>query len=136
MYVVHHNTLLDSFQIRIVWFQQKQDTDRIAKSTIRSSLIATHLSNNSPAALRPSKQVQCKWVLNLPLVNYSCKRIQEKSLFYKDSNLQDYDWETVICKTTTETSNWFIRSLKTILLNFRFEFRAKDKAWLVVSVKL
>jgi len=29
MNVVHHNTLLDSFRIRIVWFQPKQDSDRI-----------------------------------------------------------------------------------------------------------
>ena len=26
-YVVHHNTLSDSFQIRIVWFQSIQDSD-------------------------------------------------------------------------------------------------------------
>ena len=29
MYVVHHNTVSDSFRIRIAWFQPKQDTDRI-----------------------------------------------------------------------------------------------------------
>jgi len=29
MYVVHHNTLSDSFQVQIVWFQPKQDSDRI-----------------------------------------------------------------------------------------------------------
>jgi len=29
MYVVQHNTLSDSFRIRIVWFQPKQDSDRI-----------------------------------------------------------------------------------------------------------
>ena len=29
MYVVHHNTLSDSFWIQIVWFQPEQDSDRI-----------------------------------------------------------------------------------------------------------
>ena len=29
MHVVHHNTLSDSLRIRIVWFQPKQDSDRI-----------------------------------------------------------------------------------------------------------
>ena len=29
MYVVHHNTLSDSFWIQIVWFQPKQDSDII-----------------------------------------------------------------------------------------------------------
>jgi len=29
MYVVHHDTLLDSFRIRIAWFQPKQDSVRI-----------------------------------------------------------------------------------------------------------
>jgi len=27
IYVVHHNTLSDSFRIRIVWFQPKQESD-------------------------------------------------------------------------------------------------------------
>ena len=30
MYDMHRNTLLDSFRIRIVWFQPKQDSDRIS----------------------------------------------------------------------------------------------------------
>jgi len=30
MYVVDHNTLSDSFRIRIIWFQPKQDSDRIS----------------------------------------------------------------------------------------------------------
>jgi len=30
MYVVNHNTLSDSFRIRIVWFQPKQDSYRIS----------------------------------------------------------------------------------------------------------
>jgi len=29
MYVVHHNTLSNSYRKRIVWFQPKQDSDRI-----------------------------------------------------------------------------------------------------------
>ena len=29
MYVVEHNTLSDSFRIQIVWFQPKQDSNRI-----------------------------------------------------------------------------------------------------------
>jgi len=29
IYVVHHNTLSDSFRIRILWFWPKQDSDRI-----------------------------------------------------------------------------------------------------------
>jgi len=29
IYVVHRNTLSDSFRIQIVWFQLKQDSDRI-----------------------------------------------------------------------------------------------------------
>jgi len=40
MYLVHHNALLDSFRIRIRWFQTKQDSDRIwisfFKNRIRS----------------------------------------------------------------------------------------------------
>jgi len=30
MYVLHHNALSDSLRNRIVWFQQKQDSDRIS----------------------------------------------------------------------------------------------------------
>ena len=52
IYLVHHDTLLDSFRIRIVWFQPKQDSDWILffknrigsdskKNTIRSSLLCT-----------------------------------------------------------------------------------------------
>jgi len=40
MYVVQHNALSDSYRIRIVWFQPKQDSDRIRisfyKNRIRS----------------------------------------------------------------------------------------------------
>jgi len=38
MYVVHHNALLDSFRIRIVWFQPKQDLDRIRISFFKNRI--------------------------------------------------------------------------------------------------
>ena len=38
MYVVHHNTLSDSFRIRIVWFQPKQDSDGIRISFFRNRI--------------------------------------------------------------------------------------------------
>ena len=38
MYVVHRNTLSDSFGIRIVWFQPKQDSDRIRISLFKNSI--------------------------------------------------------------------------------------------------
>jgi len=43
MYIAHHNTLLDRFRIRIVWFQPKQDSDRISflKNRIGSDSIKT-----------------------------------------------------------------------------------------------
>jgi len=38
MYVVHRNTLSDSFWIRIVWFQPKQDSDRIRISFLKNRI--------------------------------------------------------------------------------------------------
>jgi len=38
MYVVHHNTLSDSYRIRIVWFQPKQDSDRIRISFFKKKI--------------------------------------------------------------------------------------------------
>ena len=38
MYVGHHNTLSDSVWIRIVWFQQKQDSDRIQISFFKNRI--------------------------------------------------------------------------------------------------
>jgi len=38
MYVVHHNTLSDSFRIRILWFQSKQDSDRIRISFFKNRI--------------------------------------------------------------------------------------------------
>jgi len=38
MYVVHRNTLLDSFRVRIVWFQSKQDSDRIQISFFKNRI--------------------------------------------------------------------------------------------------
>ena len=38
MYVVHRNTHLDSFRIRIVWFQPKQDSDRIRISVFKNRI--------------------------------------------------------------------------------------------------
>jgi len=38
MYVVHHNTLSDSFRIRMVWFQPKQDSDRIRISFFQNRI--------------------------------------------------------------------------------------------------
>ena len=38
MYVVHRNTLSDSFRIRIVWFQQKQDSDRMRISFFKNRI--------------------------------------------------------------------------------------------------
>jgi len=38
MYVVHHNTLSDSFWIQIVWFQQKQDSDGIMISFFKNRI--------------------------------------------------------------------------------------------------
>jgi len=36
MYIVNHNTLSDSFRIRIAWFQPKQDSDRIRISFFKN----------------------------------------------------------------------------------------------------
>ena len=38
MYVVHRNTLSDGFRIRIVWFQPKQDSDRIRISFFKNRI--------------------------------------------------------------------------------------------------
>ena len=38
IYVVHHDTLLDSFRIQIVWFQPKQDSDRIRISFLKNRI--------------------------------------------------------------------------------------------------
>ena len=38
MYVVHHNTLSDSFQVRMIWFQPKQDSDRIRISFFKNRI--------------------------------------------------------------------------------------------------
>jgi len=38
MYVVHHNTLSDSFRIWIVWFSPKQDSDRIRISFFKNRI--------------------------------------------------------------------------------------------------
>jgi len=38
MCVVHHNTLSDSFRVRIVWFQPKQDSDRIQISFFQNRI--------------------------------------------------------------------------------------------------
>jgi len=38
MYVVHHKTLSDSFRIRIVWFQPKQDSDQIRISFFKNRI--------------------------------------------------------------------------------------------------
>jgi len=38
VYVVHHNTLSDSFWIRIVWFQPKQYSDRIQISFFKNRI--------------------------------------------------------------------------------------------------
>jgi len=38
MYVVHHNALLDSFRIRIVWFQPNQDSGRIRISFFKNRI--------------------------------------------------------------------------------------------------
>ena len=59
MYVVHHDILWDSFRMRIVWFQPKQDSDRIrisffknrigsdSKKTLSDHLWQVHLRNFS-----------------------------------------------------------------------------------------
>jgi len=46
MYVVHHNALSDSFRIRIVWFQPKQDLN-----WIRISFFKNRTGSNSKKAL-------------------------------------------------------------------------------------
>ena len=38
MYVVHHNTLSDSFRIRIIWFQPEEDSDRIRISYFKNRI--------------------------------------------------------------------------------------------------
>jgi len=38
LYVVHHNTLSDSFRIWIVWFQPKQDSDQIRISFFKNRI--------------------------------------------------------------------------------------------------
>jgi len=38
MHVVHHNTLPDSFRIRIVWFQPKQESDRLRISIFKNRI--------------------------------------------------------------------------------------------------
>jgi len=38
MYVVRHNALSDSFRKRIVWFQLKQDLDRIRISVFKNRI--------------------------------------------------------------------------------------------------
>jgi len=52
MYVVHRNTLSDSFRMQIVWFQQKQDSDRIRISFFKNRIgsdsenpLSDHLCN-------------------------------------------------------------------------------------------
>jgi len=38
IYVVHHNTLSDSFRMRIIWFQPKQDSNRIQISFFKNRI--------------------------------------------------------------------------------------------------
>jgi len=77
MYVVHHNALLDSFQIRIRWFQPKQDLDRMRISCFKNSIgldsknpLSDHLWSveglnsslaQSPGELKDCKTLQEKW---------------------------------------------------------------------------
>ena len=75
MYVVHHNTLSDSFRIRIVWFQPKQDSNQIQisfhKSRIGSDSKKT-LSDHLWCAL-PSIAVFASWaILFLPEISWRC----------------------------------------------------------------
>ena len=55
MYVVHRNTLSDSFRIRVVWFQPKQDSDQIRILLFRNRIASdsknplfNHLCSFSP----------------------------------------------------------------------------------------
>jgi len=38
MYIVHHNTLSESFRIQIAWFPPKQDSDRIQISFFKNRI--------------------------------------------------------------------------------------------------
>ena len=58
MYVVHHNTLSDSFRILIVWFQPKQDSDRIRISYLKNR-IGSDRKNSLSDHLWPSPK-PCK----------------------------------------------------------------------------
>jgi len=57
MNAVHHNTLSESFRIRIVWFQPKQDSDRI-----RISFFKNRIGSDSQNPLSDHLSYQHGWV--------------------------------------------------------------------------
>jgi len=76
IHVVHHDTLLESFRIRILWFQPKQDSDQIRisffknrigsdskKTTIRSSLLPSYacVIHVTGSAMHVWSLTRCVW---------------------------------------------------------------------------
>jgi len=64
IYVVHRNTLSDSFRIQIVWFQPKQDSDRIRISFFKNRI---GLDRKNPLPDHP-------WIVkkHYPIISGAC----------------------------------------------------------------
>ena len=138
MYVVHRNTISDSFRIRIVWFQPKQDSDRIQVSFFKNRIgsdsensLSDHLCN----VLRPV----------LPMGFHQCchsvmkknPRIYFEEKTENNKKPQTYSFQKSQNQTWNVHNHYFHINIKVICIVYIifnklksiFEHRPPNNAW-------